>query len=88
MKYEYLPAGNIVFREGDPSNDKFYVILKGNVTVVKRHDGNVFVEQNRRLHKQLTKAPQLVKPNLDHLEHKSDEESNKSDESDSEESSL
>jgi len=80
-----LPAGRIVFKEGDLSNDKFYVILKGNVTVVKRHDGNVFVEQNRKLHKQLTKGPQLVKSNL---EHRDDEDSKYSNESESEESST
>lgn len=49
MKYEYYPAGTCIFEEGDLSNDKFYVILKGSVSIVKRIDKNVFVKENKRL---------------------------------------
>ena len=34
MKHEYHEMGNFVFKEGDPSNGKFYVILSGEVGVI------------------------------------------------------
>ena len=46
MKYEYIPAGTYVFKEGDLSNDKYYVLLRGTVSVIRRKDHNVFY-QNR-----------------------------------------
>jgi CRP-like cAMP-binding protein len=42
LKYEYLVAGNYVFKEGDPSNDKYYVIIRGKVSVIVKKDRNVF----------------------------------------------
>lgn len=47
MKYETLPAGHYVFKEGDPSNDKFYIILSGRVSVVLKSDSNVFMSENQ-----------------------------------------
>jgi len=37
-----------IFKEGELSNDKFYVILKGTVSVVKKRDVNIFQEENER----------------------------------------
>lgn len=82
-----MPAGSIVFREGDPSNDKFYVLLKGTVTVVKRKDFNVFVAQNRKLHKKLTTAPQKVMTYNTTKNIDGDEESKSSSEDESDSSS-
>jgi len=46
LKYEYIPAGEYIFKEGDYSNEKYYVILKGSVSIIKKKDRNVFY-QNR-----------------------------------------
>jgi len=41
FKYERLPMGRFVFKQGDPSNNKFYVIISGEVAViVKQEIGN------------------------------------------------
>ena len=48
IKYEALPAVTRIFKEGELSNDKFYVILKGTVSVVKKRDVNIFQEENER----------------------------------------
>ena len=47
MKYEYVPAGKYVFKEGDASNDKFYIILSGKISVILKSDANVFMNENR-----------------------------------------
>lgn len=46
MRYESVSAGQYIFKEGDPSNDKFYIILSGVVSVVLKSDSNVFMEEN------------------------------------------
>lgn len=46
MKYESIAAGDYVFREGDPSNDKLYIILSGTVSLILKNDRNVFVQEN------------------------------------------
>jgi CRP-like cAMP-binding protein len=33
LTYEFFPARSVVIREGDPSNNKFYILLDGRVTV-------------------------------------------------------
>lgn len=53
MKYESIPAGNYIFKEGDSSNDKFYIILSGRVSVVLKSDPNVFMEENREFESEL-----------------------------------
>jgi len=37
MRYEAYTPGTFVFQEGDQSNDRFYVIFKGSVSVIKCH---------------------------------------------------
>lgn len=46
MKYETIGAGQYVFKEGDSSNDKFYIILTGRASVILKSDPNVFVGEN------------------------------------------
>ena len=45
MSYERIAAGQWVMKEGDPSNDKFYIILSGSVSVILS-GSNVYAEQN------------------------------------------
>lgn len=35
MFYESFKEGEMIFKEGDPSNDKFYVIINGSVSIFK-----------------------------------------------------
>jgi CRP-like cAMP-binding protein len=42
---EKVPARNYVFRQGDPSNDKFYIIMQGSISVIVKHDKNVFNQE-------------------------------------------
>lgn len=49
IKHEYIPAATCIFKEGDVSNDKFYVIIKGSISIVKKVDRNVFQAENERL---------------------------------------
>jgi CRP-like cAMP-binding protein len=37
LTYEFHPAKSIVIREGDLSNNKFYIVLNGRVTIYVRH---------------------------------------------------
>jgi len=37
-----------IFKENDVSNDKFYVIIKGSVSIVKKKDNNVFQQENEK----------------------------------------
>ena len=46
MSYEFVPAGQFVFCEGDLSNDKFYIVLSGTVSVILKSDPNVFMKEN------------------------------------------
>jgi len=34
MQLEYFPKGSIIFREGEKSNNKMYVIATGKVAIV------------------------------------------------------
>ena len=34
MTYEFIGKGNFVMKEGDESDDKFYIILTGKASVV------------------------------------------------------
>jgi len=45
MKYEKLPAGSVVFKEGDNSNGKMYIVYDGEVKVITKNQ-DVFVKQN------------------------------------------
>lgn len=42
---ERIPAKTYVFRQGDPSNDKFYIIMQGSISVIVKHDKNVFNQE-------------------------------------------
>lgn len=46
MKYETISAGEYVFKEGDLSNDKLYIILSGKVHILFSNDRNVFFKEN------------------------------------------
>ena len=48
VTYEKISKGNYVFREGDPSNNKFYVILSGVISIIFKNNTNVFIEENKR----------------------------------------
>ena len=63
MKYEFIKKGNYVIREGDASNDKFYIILSGKASVSFKKEVNVYAKQNIEEMKQATdeKRPQDVK---------------------------
>ena len=39
-----MPPGTYVFREGDKSDHKYYIVLRGQVSVVKKKDTNVFYQ--------------------------------------------
>lgn len=39
---ETFHRGQPIIRQNDPSNNKFYVILRGSVSIVKANDTNVF----------------------------------------------
>ena len=45
-KYEHYEKSNFIFREGDKSNDKFYVIIKGTVSILLSNDSNIFIQEN------------------------------------------
>lgn len=54
MKYEYIPAGTYIFREDEPSNDKYYVVLRG------------VIELSKKKHRSLlfsTRVNQMLRPN-------------------------
>jgi CRP-like cAMP-binding protein len=46
MHYEKFPEQTAVFLEGDKSNDKFYVILRGSVSVLLAKRKNIFKQEN------------------------------------------
>ena len=45
MTYEKIPAATWIMREGDISNDKFYIVLTGSVSVI-RNNKNIYTEEN------------------------------------------
>lgn len=50
MKYEFKEMGSFVFKEGDPSNGKFYVILSGEVgVIVQTQVANIFEKDKERI---------------------------------------
>mgnify|MGYP000847616682 CR=1 FL=1 len=46
MKYEQVPAGQFIFKEGDLANDKLYIILSGKAHIIFENDRNVFFQEN------------------------------------------
>ena len=46
LQFELVPAGTVIMREGEVSNEKFYVILSGECSVVKRQHANYYEKQN------------------------------------------
>lgn len=50
LKVERFAPGQMIFMEGDKSNDKFYVVLKGDVTVFIRRLKNIY-KQVKKLQK-------------------------------------
>lgn len=45
VKYEMVQANRPVFQQGDPSNQKFYVILSGTAAVISRKNWASFFKQ-------------------------------------------
>ena len=35
FNYDHVPAGKFVFNQGDPSNNKFYVVISGQIAIIK-----------------------------------------------------
>lgn len=57
MIYERFAAGSLILSEGDKSNNKFYVVLSGEVAILIRNAENVFISENlsRKFLSKLTK---------------------------------
>ena len=51
MKYETAKMGAFVFQQGDKSNQKFYVILKGQAGIITRRNFNPFGTSNPSLNR-------------------------------------
>ena len=50
MRYEKHPAKKVIFKEGDPSNGKLYIVYSGEVSVVlKQPEPELFVTQAKSL---------------------------------------
>ena len=65
MKYETIEKGTYVMKEGDPSNDKFYIILSGKASVIFKKEVNVYAQQNieeLRLLEEEQKSAQQLSP--------------------------
>lgn len=45
MFYEKIPAGTWIMRQGDISNDKFYIVLSGSVSIILNNK-NIYTEEN------------------------------------------
>lgn len=74
MKHEFVEMGNFVFREGDPSNGKFYVILSGEVgVVVYTQVTNIFEKEKEHLEAKRRTALNL--PSISHLDEEEDSDS-------------
>lgn len=50
LKYEKYKLGDVIFKEGDPSEGKFYIVMKGVVYVVQSHAQamNYYEDQNKK----------------------------------------
>lgn len=70
MIYEKYPPGSLILKEGDKSNNKFYVVLSGNVSILIRNSENVFISENleknflKRLNKKRRSYQELLIPHL------------------------
>ena len=49
MTIEKMPGQSLVFRENDPSNNKAYIVLDGEVGIYKKPIGTVFQEDYDKL---------------------------------------
>ena len=61
MKYESARMGSFVFHQGDDSNEKFYVILNGQVTVVIKKGFAPFPRRSTRISRHFTQTVQVIK---------------------------
>ena len=66
MQYEFIKKGNFVMREGDASDDKFYIILSGKASVSFQKDKNVYAQQNIEELKRLDNEQQEAKSTPKH----------------------
>lgn len=67
MIYERYIAGSLILSEGDKSNNKFYVVLSGEVSILIRNSENVFISENLQkkfLHKMSKERLSQPSPNL------------------------
>jgi CRP-like cAMP-binding protein len=46
LAYEKFEMGDVILEEGAESNDKMYVIIAGEVAIVKQMNVNVFLKEN------------------------------------------
>ena len=46
MKYELFQSNELIFREGDKSNDKMYICVSGQVAIALHKNKNIFREQD------------------------------------------
>lgn len=61
MKYETAKMGTFVFHQGDESNQKFYVVLSGQVGVALKKDFSPFLKRNSISSRPLALTLQVIK---------------------------
>jgi len=76
MIYEKYPPGSLILTEGDKSNNKFYVVLSGEVSILIRNSENVFISENlqkkylSKMNKERLSVQAPPTPSLDAIERK------------------
>lgn len=66
MTYEKVGPGEWIMEEGDVSNDKFYIILSGSVSIVLKNR-NVYADENIEEFKRL-EGQQVEHDEVNHFE--------------------
>jgi len=84
--HEHIPIGRFVFQKGDPSNNKFYVILSGKIGIVIPRKNNVIVPKRPSIRKSILKQ-NSQKPSFEPIPIKSPRDRSQSPEEENRESS-
>ena len=48
MQFESFNPGKLIMKQGDESDNKMYILLKGQVAIFKYKDRNVFLSENMK----------------------------------------
>lgn len=59
IKYECISMGKFVFRQNDPSNDKFYVILSGEVGIITQADYSNIYEKDKEAYERTARLTNI-----------------------------